>query len=172
MKKRKIVVFAILISVLVFSLFVAWLLMKNKNQGLATTPASVLQDFSGEYYEGDGLGMIFFLSIHPDKTFSFRAGTDTGGSWEYSGAIINSINEVKLISTERALFEPHNLIPVKWGDRRYLVANDGVSDFCKWVDEGWEPRDHIFGMFYLRINDWEIPAKGQPISPQGELICP
>ena len=172
MKKRTIAIVAILISVLAFSLSIFHWFVANQTESLAITPDSVLQDFAGKYYEGDGLGASFSLSIQPDKTFSFQAGTDMGWHWEYEGTIVNSLNQIQLISTERVLFEPHDLLPVKWGDRRYLIAKDSVSDFCEWVKKGWEPREEIFGIVYLRINDWEIPAKGHQISPQGDLICP
>lgn len=144
----------------------------------------LLKDFAGEYYLGEGL-TIWHLSIKSTGKFSLWAWTDVSQE-NYSGLVDVTNGELQLITQEGDILAPYNawlggtqvhrLIPVKWEQRRYLIFADEVSSFCDRIDyDGvgyYEPRDISYGLFYLRMNDWQLSAIGQPILPNGERICP
>jgi hypothetical protein len=128
-------------------------------------------DFIGTYRLGDGLGMNLILSVNLNYTYSFQGYTDTLASWGKDGIFSISNDSLQLVTEEYAIFEPHTLFPVKWDQRRYLIDDGRISEFCEWVKKGWEPRDRLFGFFFLRAEDWKIPADGFPTDVHGDLVC-
>lgn len=59
------------------------------------------------------------------------------------------------------------LIPVKWGDRLYLIESHSLREFCNAINLGLEPRrttgvDSYLGVFYLRDGDHEKSTLGHP----------
>ncbi len=77
-----------------------------------------------------------------------------------------------LLSSEQIPLTPTVLIPVRWGERRYLIYAEELSEFCKSIENGVEPRNKSNGDFHMKELNWEIPVDGQPISPNGQEICP
>jgi hypothetical protein len=66
------------------------------------------------------------------------------------------------------------LIPVKWGERLYLMHRDSMIEFCNAINLGLEPRsslgtDWYLGSFYLQNGDENKPATGKP-SLSNDLI--
>ncbi|MGZ8899716.1 MAG: hypothetical protein ACXW3Z_06440 [Limisphaerales bacterium] len=57
------------------------------------------------------------------------------------------------------------LVPVKWGDRQYLIRVDEMTNFCSAINMGAEPRDSEMGDFLMRRDDWKLPVTGQPELP-------
>ncbi|MBL8078386.1 MAG: hypothetical protein JNM55_10530 [Anaerolineales bacterium] len=129
-----------------------------------------IQDFSGEYYMG--FYWSWHLSIKTDSTFTLEVFTDMGGQMEYSGNFVVENNQFRLITSDENFNEPTELIPVKWGQRRYIITADMVDDFCYDISQKWEPRDMVVGgPFYLRENDWEKPAEWLPVLLNGFPLC-
>lgn len=62
------------------------------------------------------------------------------------------------------------MVPVRWGDRRYLLEERDLPEFCLRVRSGEEPRRTSEGIFYLREGDWERPAAGQPDVPEAYRV--
>lgn len=62
---------------------------------------------------------------------------------------------------------PNRLVEVRWGERRYLVADDAIMlrAFCNAVNTGHEPRKDQRGDFLLRNGDELLPAPGLPDVP-------
>jgi len=59
------------------------------------------------------------------------------------------------------------LIPVKWGERLYLMHQGSLREFCNAINLGVEPRsrlgtDSYLGMFYLRNGDENKSTSGHP----------
>lgn len=59
------------------------------------------------------------------------------------------------------------LMPIRWGERLYLIHRDGVSEFCNAINLGLEPRNDLrsngyFGTFYLRNGDQNKKVTGHP----------
>ena len=57
------------------------------------------------------------------------------------------------------------VLPVKWGERQYLIRPDEIAEFCSAVNLGSEPRESSRGEFLLRDEDWKKPVKGRPELP-------
>jgi hypothetical protein len=129
------------------------------------------QDFTGDFYLGDGLGVNWLLSIKPDQNFVLRTGSDLGITRDYSGSIVITNSQILLSTPENGIFMPQTLIPVQWGQRRYLIPTDDLASFCEWQSKGLEPRKGMWGIVYLRLNDWDLPAEGQPITLNGNSLC-
>lgn len=61
-------------------------------------------------------------------------------------------------------------VPVAWGERKYLVATNEMTEFCVAVNAGGEPRKKRFGKFLLheghermKVTGWpEVPLKYRP----------
>jgi hypothetical protein len=139
-----------------------------------TQPVQLMtwQDFQGVYYLGDGLGIIWDLTIQPEQKFLLHMGSDLGVVAEYTGTIVIINGQVLLSTPENGRWMPQTAVPVQWGQRHYLVLKEDIADFCEWRSEGLEPRKSILGnIAYLRMNDWELPAEGQPITLDGIPLC-
>jgi hypothetical protein len=130
------------------------------------------QDFQGDYFLGDGLGIIWDLTIKPEQKFQLHMGSDLGTIAEYTGSTVITNGQVLLSTPENGRWMPQTLIPVQWGQRHYLILKEDIADFCEWRSEGLEPRKGIWGsVAYLRMKDWYLPAEGQPITLDGISLC-
>ena len=52
-----------------------------------------------------------------------------------------------------------------WGDRMYLLEEEDIPRFAKYVNRGWEPRSGAHGLFLLRREDWKKRVSGAPALP-------
>jgi hypothetical protein len=131
-----------------------------------------VQDFTGDYYLSNGLSIIWHLTIMPDQDFILQLGSDLGSADEYTGSIVITNGQVLLSTPENGRFMPQTLIPVQWGQRQYLILMEDLTTFCEWRSKGLEPRKTSWGsVAYLRMNDWNLPAEGQPITLDGISLC-
>ncbi|MFN8398468.1 MAG: hypothetical protein U0X74_00525 [Anaerolineales bacterium] len=166
-------------QVLQFTLFLLLLLLSvscspTKSMPKPISDDDIFKEFTGEYPLADGLGLITTdLSIKSDKTFHFEVFTDSGGHGEQNGSTEMNNGKIQLlVSSERLPLVPSVLIPVKWGEREYLIDGEKIEDFCLSVKNGNEPRTKVYGNFHLKDGDWEVSVTGQPTSPDGQAICP
>lgn len=121
--------------------------------------------WAGHYYAGDGLGFNTAIALAPKAGYVFYRFGD-GGPW--SEAEIGSIAETKSgvqarRPCARELLEP--LIPVPWGERRYLIPRDELKDFANAINLGDEPRTMAQGSYLMRDGDESLPADGRPFLP-------
>ena len=148
----------------------------------SVSSSDLIQEFSGSYYMGDGFLNCSF-EIMPDSTFKIQWTSDMGYEVDFSGKV--SVQDKKIVLepaqtlAERVLCFHRTFIPVRWGDRKYLLPDDNddisnyiVSVFCERVEDGREPRDDKFGFSYLRIADITIQVEGNPVRLDGRLLCP
>ncbi len=124
----------------------------------------------GDYYYGDGLGINCSLVVKPEGRFTFiwrgclgLYGRNQGGA---------KIVKDHLILVPEQPNDPGgfgslspDLIPVRWGERLYLVSKEAGKSFCHEVNEGREPRSNRHGTFYIRRGDWEKKVTGLPDVP-------
>ena len=140
--------------------------------GTARQPqAPSLADVAGSYYRGDGLGVNHSLKIEADGTFSFRWDGCLGNYARSAGTVARRGGGLSLRTTSahdpRGLAIPEGpYLPVRWGDRHYLIPADDVMSFVNEVNLGSEPRDDAHGMHYLRQDDWKLSAGGFPDLPE------
>jgi hypothetical protein len=132
--------------------------------------ASPHHPWAGEYYAGDGLGVNMSLDLAPKSGFVFEWHGCMGLYDRNYGAVDSANGSLHLSFTfenKRQGFEgiAPDLIPVLWGDRRYLVPADDVIGFCNDVNEGSEPRNDMHGSYLLRSGDEKKRVSGLPTIP-------
>lgn len=131
-------------------------------------------DWSAQYYEGDGLG--------ENMAISFDENAGVAATW-YGCLGLYGANEGRIENepTGRLSFHfqlpngkseggrigtfPETVIPVRWGKRRYLVPEDRGIDFVNAMHHGFEPRDGGWGWFLLARGDESKPVNGLPDLP-------
>jgi hypothetical protein len=119
-----------------------------------------------------GFSWFWHLSINADSTFTLEAFEHTSPRSQYAGKVVVENYRFRLITSDKDFYEPSVFIPVKWGQRRYLINVDSVDSFCNYISQGWEPRDwETGGPFYLKENHWEKPAGLFPMSLNGFSLC-
>ncbi len=111
------------------------------------------------------------LSIKPDQTFFLRISTDLGFQFEYTGKVAIEGNHLRLITSDPHFDEPTDYLPIRWGDRRYIIPANAAIEFCDDIREGWEPRDDMIGHYYLSEGDLEKPTRWSPILLDGHSLC-
>lgn len=135
-----------------------------------------LQTIAGKYYAGDGLGFNHTLTIRPDGTYSFDGHgdlPDQPGNSQHNEGQVELGKDGYLILRKKAeilFFKRTNpsverLLPVKWGQRLYLVDDQDCSEFCNDINIGLEPRYGSRGMAYLRCGDETKVVSGIPALP-------
>jgi len=131
-------------------------------------PLAGLEQIAGTYYLGDGLGFNFRLVIQPDGTFSYTWQGCLGTYAKVSGTAFLRNGELVLKPSSQQ-GDPRldtRFLPVRWGDRQYLVPSDQLLDFTNQIKRGAEPRSSSFGHVYLRKGDWDKPVSGAPDLPE------
>ena len=116
---------------------------------------------------GDGLGVNVMVELAPKSGFAFTwhgclglydrnygTTTDKGGWLELAFHFSNAQEGYRGLAPE--------LIPVKWGERRYLIARDELLSFANSANSGSEPRDGAHGATLLRGGDEAKPVEGKP----------
>ncbi len=124
----------------------------------------------GDYYFGDGLGLNCSLAVKPEGCFTFLRrgclgvyGRNQGGAKFVNGHVILTPEQPN--DSKGFGGTPTDFIPVRWGERLYLVPKDDGKRFCDDVIQGWEPRSDAHGFYYLRRGDWGKKVKGLPNVP-------
>jgi hypothetical protein len=167
-KKLKIVTLFVIAGI--GFLFLLYRLASSPNWNNLPTEKA-LQEFSGEYYMASFWS--WHLSIKSDKTFSLEIFTDTGSHLQYTGDVSVEGNRFQIIMSDSNSNKPSELVPIRWGQRKYIIDVDTVSDFCNDIEQGWEPRDDMIGgPYYLRDGDWDRFVIWRPIQLDGHLLCP
>jgi hypothetical protein len=131
-----------------------------------------LPDWAGHYYSGDGLGKNIVIRIAPQGGFIFTWHGCLGLYDVNYGAVARRGD--RLVMTFELPNDPHNfgvpreLVPVRWGERNYLLTDEDLKPFVNAVNSGQEPQNHCVprcGYFLLRNGDDARPVSGQPELP-------
>jgi hypothetical protein len=135
--------------------------------------------WAGEYFKGDGLGMNILLSIAPKAGYVYEWYGCEGlyvrdyGTVDWKDGEIRPTHVYKNTVSDGFDCIADALIPVDWGDRKYLISPDELIDFCNDVNAGREPRRSEYGerhgrygMSFLRLGDGEKKVVGQPMVPK------
>ena len=134
-----------------------------------TEPITRVDQIAGKYYLGKGLGFTFTLTVHPDGTFSSIWRGCLGIYAEASGSAFLRDGELVLEPVSRKGGTSRGLetrfLPIRWGERQYLVPSDQRLELAYQINEGHEPRSSSFGNVYLREGDWDKPVAGEPDLP-------
>lgn len=127
--------------------------------------------WAGRYYLGDGLGVNVLISLAPQSgavaTWHGCLGLYAAG---YAPILPTDHGTLALkfapAKEGPGLEFPHEVRPVRWGDRHYLIATDKLAEFANAINSGLEPRGSSSpGFFLLREGDQEKPVVGLPDLP-------
>jgi len=148
------------IGALNLSLMTAVCLVSQIGKSSGTTvprnPQASIATLDGEYLLGDGF-VNQNLKVNPDGWFSFVWATDDGGYHRDEGTadIVDGALILHAVwsGTNRGPgpFPHPKHLPVRWGKRLYLLPDREVLRFCNAVNLGLEPKDSMYGRFYLRM---------------------
>jgi hypothetical protein len=128
--------------------------------------------WAGYYYFGDKLAINLYLAIAPQSGYAFEWHGCLGKYGQGEGKILDTNAPLRLSGNVFALFsEMHSsnsiVIPVRWGERRYLIPSGDMIEFCNAVNAGTEPRSSLArGYFYLREGDEDKKCAGDPPVPK------
>lgn len=134
----------------------------------------LFNDFVGDYTLVTGF-WSYHISITSDHSYSMEIDPDFDKPFIFQGKLIVERGNLRLVTSRANIFGQYPFIPIKWGDRRYLVETGRIEDFCiaTVMPLGHdEPRKSGIGLFYLRDGDWSKPAVGYPTNFFGQRICP
>lgn len=127
----------------------------------------------GEYYSGDGLGFIERLNVNPDGRFTYQHYGCLGIYRREKGWVEEK--DGYLVLHPRFWERRKNLkklLPVKWGERLYLVSEGRMIEFCSRINLRQEPRTTPYGPHYLRAmdvktyEDYKKTPAGRPALPK------
>lgn len=128
--------------------------------------------WEGEYYFGDGTGQNVVLKLAQSAGFvvESRGCVEVHDRNHGPVRVIDGVIELDFAwKNERDGLRgfPARLIPVRWGERSYLLTERQFDDFCNAFDHGREPRKESWGFFFMRMGDERRAAPGKPPVPEG-----
>lgn len=128
-------------------------------------------EWSGEYYYGDGLGVNVAFSMTPKSGFAFTWNGCLGLYDLNYGDVAFENGRYKLkfrYPNKREGFEgiAPDFIPVRWSSRHYLIPSEEFVSFLNAINSGFESaetsRSH---RFLLKLGDERTPVTGFPNVP-------
>lgn len=127
--------------------------------------------WSGQYYAGDGLGFNLQLAIAPKAGVVYWCHgcfglyeVNYGPFQEKDGRIHLAIEEKRTEDTGNSGGLYPVLIPIRWGDRRYLIPEDEMIDFCNHINSGSQSVSRT-ARFLWHVDDREKKSRGIPKVP-------
>ena len=158
---------------------------------LFTPEPALIQDFVGTYQFVDKQESTCKLEIKSDATFFIEyVFVHVGWFTNLEGSLFFANGRFFLIPSKQSnevsplYCFPQALIPVYWGDRRYLfdvtyinheeISSYFISDFCDDIKTGKEPKNDISirdNYYFLRERDISAKVSGFPLRQDGQLLC-
>lgn len=128
--------------------------------------------WAGEYVRGASPGAVESLAIAPGSGFASLTHDAVGlVEWSY-GRVYELGDRVVFVSEETSAESDEarsntQLLVVPWGERRYLLFEHEIAEFCDAVNRGIEPAlDPKAGSpFLIRKGDLTRPVTGRPGVP-------
>ena len=128
--------------------------------------------WAGQYSWSSGLSGVT-LTLAPDNGFTVRQIGDIGLGDQNHGTVEWDGNRLKLSLAfaveegNRSRVHATEYVPIRWGERVYLIHPDRIIGFCDNVNSGWEPRNNMVpSIFFLRRGDEKKAATGKPELPK------
>lgn len=125
---------------------------------------------AGEYAYGNGFDLNCTLVLSPDGRFVYKRCDCEVVVEEVRGTAVLQNGELVLQTEQPRENWPSGMygvmIPVRWGQRLYLLPQDDFLGFSNQVNRGVEPiSTGSMGRYFLREGDWDRPADGKPSLP-------
>jgi hypothetical protein len=126
--------------------------------------------WAGIYYEGDGLGTNVRVVLAPTNGFVFSWHGCLGIYDRNYGSVAESNGVIRLsfeLPNKWRGFQglEARFVPVRWGERVYLVRPEKMAEFGNKVNSQFEPRREMWGRPLLREGDEKKSVSGQPEVP-------
>lgn len=127
--------------------------------------------WSGEYAYGDGLGVNVDFSVAPNSGFIFTWHGCLGLYDLNYGSVDARLDRIVIDpllpnAPGRLAALPNVLIPVQWGERRYLIGSDQFKDFANAVNSGSERCEEMCSAFLRRVGGDTVQVSGRPAVPR------
>lgn len=129
-------------------------------------------DLIGKFYQGDGTGVNLYLTLGDDGEFEFvwrgclGEYDSNAGRWSVRGDVV--VLEPEKPYDQRG-FKGMDVrfVPVRWGERTYLVEENEVPGFAAAAKVGRIRHDDTHGFDYVQVDAKFEMAKvsGKPILP-------
>ena len=129
------------------------------------------EHWAGHYYLGGGTGVNIYLDISPKSGFVLEWQGCMGrydrnyGKVKVENGIIYLEFEIWNMKQGFQGFDSQYL-PVKWGEKRYLIPSEDIIGFCNNINHGREPRTGCWGSFFLNEEDYDKKVQGLPDIPE------
>ena len=127
--------------------------------------------WSGQYYAGDGMGFNLQLAIAPKAGVVYWSQGCLGLYEVNYGSFREKDGHIHLTLEEKSTEDTGNseglypvLIPIRWGDRRYLIPEDEMVDFCNHINSGSQSISRA-ARFLRHVDDREKKSRGIPKVP-------
>ena len=136
----------------------------------ASRPFATLTELAGEYWCGEH-DLYGRLVVYSGGAFQWEWHGDLGvyGKNHGSCAVVDDVLVVDPVDSETTFLGGKRFVPVRWGERLYLIPEATFAEFCEAIERGVEPRIHLdsnIRRFYLRNEDWDKLVSGLPRAPQ------
>ena len=133
----------------------------------------------GEYVKGEFLTSSSLI-INSDRTFTFTNYFDTGVTIARTGQFNVDNNTLSLVFNDNKKSLTMKLIPVVWGDRKYLFntyegSEDISKKFCDGIfNRNTSEKEDDKQLFFIYSNKINIGASvfSKPKYLNGKLFCP
>lgn len=127
-------------------------------------------DWAGRYHHGDGLGVNVTVTLAPKGGFTYTWYGCLGRYDANYGSVTAANGRVALdfelpSSSEDGPSLAAALVPVRWGERMYLIEVGQMREFANAINSGREPCNRFCSEFLLRQGDELIETAGRPELP-------
>jgi hypothetical protein len=118
------------------------------------TSAKELPFWAGEYVQGDGLGTNVTLYVSPNTGVAFTNFGCLGLYGAEEGTVSIGVDQslhFAFHENQRGPFDDfaNDLLPVRWGERIYLLPRPRIYDFALTVNRGFEQLSKVGGGRFL-----------------------
>lgn len=127
-----------------------------------------LDEWSGRYYYGDGLGTNVVLLYARESGFVFTLHGCLGLYDQNYGDVTLESGRLQLapkLPNDPSKGFSVDFYRVRWGARHYLISSDEIVQFANSVNAGFEPRKYPHGRFLLKDGDEKKRVSGPPPIP-------
>jgi len=145
----------------------------NEKRQTIESEIATLKDhpWAGRYYFGNGLGKNVTLTLAPENGFTVTWRGCLGlydqnhGTADWNGDTLKLSFAFDVAEGYIGNYA-NEYMPIRWGERIYLIRADGIIEFCNAINSRTEPRTGVYGRFLLRREDEKKEAKGKPQLPE------
>jgi hypothetical protein len=136
----------------------------------AELATGAVPEWAGEYGFGDGLGVNIRMALAPQGGFIYSWHGCLGLYDRNYGKVTAKdgrlVFNLELPNDKRGFsIRSETYVPVRWGERHYLLGEDEARDFANAINAGREPCGEFCSEFLIRAGDEKKAVAGRPELP-------